>query len=272
MKTWGIKSRVIFLSLLPASLSAVMLGLYLMNAQISFLESAVHERGQAIARQLAPACEYGVFAGNRAILESLARAALHETDVRSVTIMDEAGKPLASAGKLAQSLAPPSRQTPAMSTARLDNLLSITAPIYHSRVVMEDYIGEAATGEAPRAARQPVLGWVNIELSLESTTAQKNRIIVSSLLITLFGLAIAAVLGRYMARGVSDPILHLADTVRQLGEGKLETRARTDNRGEIQVLESGINTMAARLQEAQDRLQERVDQATAELRTTLDQL
>ena len=75
MKTWGIKSRVIFLSLLPASLSAVMLGLYLMNAQISFLESAVHERGQAIARQLAPACEYGVFAGNRAILESLARGA-----------------------------------------------------------------------------------------------------------------------------------------------------------------------------------------------------
>ena len=292
MKTWGIKSRVIFLSLLPASLSAVMLGLYLMNVQIGFLESAVHERGQAIARQLAPACEYGVFAGNRAILESLARAALHETDVRSVTIMDEAGKPLANAGKLAQALAtPPRSDKPAITTTRADNLLSITAPIYQSRVAMEDYIGEAADGPslargprldpigeaatdaAPRTVpSRPVLGWVNIELSLEGATVQKNRIIVSSLLITLLGLAIAAVLGRYMARGVSDPILHLADTVRQLGEGKLETRARTDNRGEIQVLESGINTMAARLQEAQDRLQERVDQATTELRTTLDRL
>lgn len=310
MKNWGIRSRVILMSLLPATAIAVMLGLYLMNVQIRELDKSMLERGHAIARQLAPACEYGVFSGNRTILESLARSALYESDVRSVTILDEVGRPLANAGKLAQTPVPPARSDkPNITTTWSDDLLSITAPIYQSRVAMEDYIVEAADGPSPargpglaptgesadgqsptrgprpgsvggaatdtasRAAiSRPVLGWVNIELSLEGMTAQKNRVIVSSLLITLLGFAIAAVLGSYLARGVSNPILHLADTVRRLGEGRLDTRAHTDNTGEIHTLETGINTMATRLQEAQERLQERVAQATIELRDALAQL
>ncbi len=272
MKNWGIKSRVILISLLPASLIAVMLGLYLMNVQIRELENSVHERGRAIARQLAPACEYGVFSGNRAILESLARAALYEADVRSVTIADESGKPLASAGKLVTTPIGAAARPAEITSKRAGDVLSVTAPIRQTRVLIEDYIGEAATGDSRPSAPPPVLGWVRIELSLEGSAARKDRIILSSLSITLLGLLIAAVLGWYMGRQVSAPILHLVDTVKQLGEGRLDTRARTEDSGELRVLEGGINIMAARLQESQERMQERVRQATEELRGALNRL
>ncbi len=272
MKSWGIKSRVILMSLLPASLIAVLLGLYLMNVQIREIDESMHERGRAIARQLAPACEYGVFSGNRAILESLARAALNETDVRSVTIADEAGKILASAGKQALSPIVTAGRAPTITGERVNDVLNVTAPIHQTRVPIEDYIGEAGAGANPRTSTAPVMGWVRIELSLAASAAQKNRIVLSSLSITLLGLLVAAALGWTLGRQVSDPILHLVDTVKQLGEGRLDTRARTDDGGELRVLEGGINIMATRLQESQERLQERVRQATEELRGALDRL
>ncbi len=271
MKSWGIQSRVILMSLLPASLIAVMLGFYLMNVQLRELDDSLEERGRAIARQLAPACEYGVFSGNRTILEALARAALNETDVRSVSIADEAGRLLASAGKLAQPAIETAGREPAIASRRTADVLSIVAPIQRTRVPIEDYIGEAVGG-VTRTAFPPVLGWVRVELSLEATAAQKHRIVLSSLSITLLGLLVAAALGWLMGRKVSRPILHLADTVKQIGEGGLEARAHGTEGGELRTLEDGINLMAGRLQVAQDRMQEQVKQATTELQDALERL
>ncbi len=68
MKNWGIRGKVLFLALAPAALIAAALALHFVNSRITDLEQSLRERGLAIARQLAPASEYGVFAGNPPLL------------------------------------------------------------------------------------------------------------------------------------------------------------------------------------------------------------
>ena len=96
------------------------------------------------------------------------------------------------------------------------------------------------------------------------------EVIVNSLLLTLLGLFISVVMALRIGRTVSEPVLGLTGAVRKLEAGHLETRVRVISGGELGVLEQGINAMANALEEAQGQLQEQVEQATAELRETLE--
>jgi two-component system sensor histidine kinase BarA len=260
------------LSLAPALIIAVLLAFYFISTQIANLERSLVERGQAIARQLAPASEYGVFSGNREILGGLARAAMKEADVRRIAITDAAGKLLIGVGRSAPPTPTPPPDISDISTTVLEDCLIFHAPIHSSQVAVEEYMHPPGPGAGSGEPERAPLGWVHVELSLESTLAHKKEFILRSLLIMLLGLSATAVLARHMGRKVSDPILHLTDTVKKLGEGALDVRARVGTDGEWQTLATGINTMAANLKEAQGHLQERVQQATEELRTALARL
>ena len=58
--------------------------------------------------------------------------------------------------------------------------------------------------------------------------------------------------------------------VEKIKDGNLDARVYTGARGELSRLESGINTMAASLKCAHEELQQSVEQATADLRQTLE--
>src|SRR5512147_545041 len=74
MRPLGIRAKVLLLALLPAAVSALLLGGYQLLTATQALQQALDERGQAIADQLAPTAEYAVFSGNTPVLEQLAQA------------------------------------------------------------------------------------------------------------------------------------------------------------------------------------------------------
>jgi signal transduction histidine kinase/HPt (histidine-containing phosphotransfer) domain-containing protein/ActR/RegA family two-component response regulator len=267
VKNWGIRYRVLLITVAPALVIALLLGGYFMTSQISALELTLNERGQAIAHSLAPAAEYGVFSGNRVILESLARATAAESDVRSVAITDTAGNILAAAGLplLSLSRAPSDTLTAAPRLSGDATALVFHSPIRPSHVAIEDYLDASIGGS-------PALGWVYVELSLATTTARRNEILLRGLLITFLVLVATGAVGHHLGREVSDPILDLKDTVKRIGQGDLEAEARTDAGGELHLLAEGINTMAGSLRKSRDQLEVRVQQATAELRNALSVL
>jgi len=86
-----IRQKLLVVSLLPAALAATLIGLYGIVTRVLELEEALESKGQAIANQLAPAAEYGVYSGNLVALRRLVEAAAREPDVRSVTVTDAAG-------------------------------------------------------------------------------------------------------------------------------------------------------------------------------------
>lgn len=268
MRSWGIKGRVLFLALAPALLIATGLTVHYINTRLRDIEQSLHERGFAIVRQLGPACEFGVFSGNRDILNRLAQATLQEADVTSVTITDRDGRVLGMAGRAFAE--PPLRATTTLTQPDITEhpqSLVFSAPIFQSQTEVELYLdpGQAAINQSIEIKK---LGHVVVEISRLPSLAKKNQLILSSTLITLLGLVISALLALRMARQVTQPIMVLASAVARIGKGHLDTHVQTGASGELGTLENGVNNMAIALKAVQDAQEER----RAILATVLDSL
>lgn len=255
MNHWGIKGRVLFLALAPAVTIAAGLTFYDIHTRLEDIEQSLKERGFAIVRQLAPASEYGVFAGNTDTLARLARGTLQEADVDSVTITDQDGKILVTEGH-AQAF-PPLVTTGSLKRPEVTEhptALVFSAPILQSQTEVENYLDQQ---DLQARDNSKVLGHVVVELSRLPSGAKKNQITLNSLLITLTGLAISALLALRMARQVTQPIMTLAGAVATIGRGDLAVRVQTGSGGELATLERGVNNMAVALKAVQDAQEER---------------
>jgi two-component system, sensor histidine kinase len=258
MKNWSIKTRALFLALMPAAIIAAVLGTYFTALRISDMDESLRERGFALARQLAPASEYGLQWGNRSVLQKLADTALREADVNAVTITDASGAVLVSS-RAGQS-------GPGGTGGSSGPLEAEPAPLLVTASVdpIDLMPGEAAQ---PGAAGRPgaKLGTVTVEMSRRITLARKNRALGASVLLGLLCLAATALLALRMSRAVTQPIAKMTDIMHELGRGNLEARVAPSSAGELASLERRVNEMAAQLKEARDHLERRVEEATREL-------
>ncbi len=263
MKQLGIKGRVLLLALTPAALIAVVLATHAINGRIADLEQSLRDRGLAVARQLAPAAEYGVFSANREILQHLTDAARREADVNWVVITDLDNTVLAASGTPGH--------LPAVSdahaglrfaVAETPQTLVFSAPVQLTQIEFEDI--DASGGIAPRE-RLKTVGRVYVEMSRRSTLARKNQLILNSLTITGIGLLLAGLFAARMSREVTQPVLRLAEAVKEIGAGNLDARVAEESAGELRELERGVNAMAASMKQSHEHLQDRILEATARL-------
>ncbi len=76
MRRWGIRKKVLVVTLVPTLLTTLMLGLFFTYSWVNNIESLLKDRGESLSRQLAAGSEYGLFTANRSLLSSLSNALL----------------------------------------------------------------------------------------------------------------------------------------------------------------------------------------------------
>jgi len=86
----------------------------------------------------------------------------------------------------------------------------------------------------------------------------------------LLYLCIGTLYAFQIGRNITRPILALAEGIDKIKSGALNTRVKITAYRELEILESGINTMAQTLEFAHTELQNKVEQATLSLRRTLE--
>jgi len=246
--------RVLLAATVPAIAIAVVLVWYFTQSRLSDAEQELRERGVAIARQLAPAAEFGVFSANRDILQQLVEAAARETGVVGVSVVDFSGAALAASGKSPSRFWVGSPPRAARLADETDKALVFVAPVLQLHAFFEDVFSDNLEAPPPRSA----IGTVLLELSRESLEARKDELLLNAVLITIFGLAVAAIVARLLARGVTSPVMKLADVVSQIKQGRLEARSGVEATGVLRLLETGINDMAESLLEARRDLERRI--------------
>lgn len=265
MRRWDIRTRVLLAAIIPATLIAIVLAWYFTRTRLAELDESLQARGHAVVRQLAAASEYGVFSGNRDLLRQLVESALREDEVAGVVILDAGGETLAGGGRAITPVAKPldSRSRSAVLHADREHIVFI-APVGQQPIARDELfeMAAAARGRAPDA---PILGTVLAQMSREGVEARKSEFIRGAATITLLGLLVAGFLARWLARGVTRPILELADTVAEIERGNLSARAHVRAAGALKLLERGVNDMAESLKEARGDLEQRIAEATAEL-------
>jgi two-component system, sensor histidine kinase len=265
MKKWPIRQRILFLAIFPVFVISLLLSSLLIYGGISEIDDALKARGKIMARQLAPASEYGAFSGNFEILQGLVQSVMKEPDVKAVVITDAREKILAISGN-------PSAFQPGMARELDDGrvidgengALIFGAQIYQNAIEIDDFgLTDPNDRRVTGNRERKLLGRVYLELSKESTQARKNRFVAIGALIGLLGIIGAFLLALRMSRDVTHPLSRLHDAVMEMTRGNLEARVATGSGGELAQLEDGFNHMAEELSVARAAMQARIDEITA---------
>ncbi|HAT7506633.1 TPA: two-component sensor histidine kinase BarA, partial [Citrobacter braakii] len=116
------------------------------------------------------------------------------------------------------------------------------------------------------------LGYVALELDLKSVRLQQYKEIFISSVMMLFCIGIALIFGWRLMRDVTGPIRNMVNTVDRIRRGQLDSRVEGFMLGELDMLKNGINSMAMSLAAYHEEMQHNIDQATSDLRETLEQM
>ncbi|MCW8868571.1 MAG: ATP-binding protein, partial [Marinobacter sp.] len=109
-----------------------------------------------------------------------------------------------------------------------------------------------------------------VEMSHIRTEKETYKALLISLLLILGGVILSMAIALRLSRAFTNPVFELNEAVAKLKEGKLDTRVYTGAGPEFEQLESGLNAMAEELSKAQAEMQQNIDQATEDLRETLE--
>lgn len=268
MKNLGIKSRVLFLATVPALLFTLILVGYAFTNIFGFLNKSLHDRGEIIASQLAPAAEYGVIAGNRQILQQLTKQALeNEPDLKTVVIIDNQGELLALSGVELDKEYIPHILDEDIHTLSQKKEVVFTSPIYRSVVEVDDF-SQSNPQNTQKQKTQDLerIGYVYVELSYKTLKSIKYNFVGKVFAIGLLGLLLSILLALRLGRNITHPIQEIARAVNKVREGELAQVLSEDSSGELRTLQKGFNSMSASLQHAHDLMQDRINDATSLLR------
>lgn len=269
MRHWGIRKKVLVVTLAPTLLTTLLLGLFFTYSWVNNIEALLKDRGESLSRQLAAGSEYGLFTANRSLLTNLSNSLLEEQDVRSITFFTRDGERLLHAG--------PGRTEPVSDTplstdravrfSRDDSTLFVT-PVHLQDLLVESMLDPDAR-EAAGNTPEP-LGWAAVEMSHVRTDKETYQALLISLLLIIGGVLLSMAISVRLSKAFIAPIFQLNEAVARLKEGKLDTRVYTGAGPEFEQLESGLNEMASELSQAQAEMQQNIDQATSDLRQTLE--
>jgi two-component system sensor histidine kinase BarA len=257
----GIKGRVLLLTILPASLMALVLGSYFTWMQLYELQGQLLQRGEMIATELAPLSATSLGRKDKVLLSRIASQTLEQADVRAVSFLDIDRSLLAHAGPSMISPSPIGSGSQLLSSTGNDATRYLLPVFGHQRHL---------TGPIMPDEANTLLGWVDLEISHNGTLLRGYRSLFASLLLIAAGLAMTAVLAVRMSRTINEPLSRIRQAVSQLKDGNLETRLPPLGSRELDELASGINRMAASLQNAQEELQHSIEQATEDVRQNLE--
>ncbi|OYY50214.1 MAG: GGDEF domain-containing protein [Methylophilaceae bacterium 17-44-8] len=262
----GIKARMMLLTVVPTFAITLFLTSYSISKSINTLNDSLSDRGRIIATQVAPASEYGVLSGNITFLQTLIQQTIsREDDIISILITDNEGFRLAVSGQTPYQVKPNRSNDLSVKEINEAEYIVSNAPIIRNKVEIDDfYDGTNNMLEANKRAE--VVGQVYVALSKDSIRATKKSMIWKSLLLGFIGFLVSSLLAYRLGRSITNPIVSMAESVKNLGAGHLNLRVDEDAAGEIKTLQLGLNTMANHIQLAHDNLQDRVHDATRMLR------
>ncbi len=262
----GIRGRVLGLAVVPVSIVGMVLLFQLVSGKIDDLDQSQHVRAASMARQLAPAVEYGVSSGNLEVLQTLLDKVAIEPDVDGVAVFTDKGQKMAQAGmEHWTNVTPKTLPADRIREIETSDRLIYYAPITHTEVRVDDFLPAASAASVQPHSRTRLLGWVGLDVSRNATLRSQRGAVADSLYILLAGLGFSFFLAWWIGRQITRPILSLTYAVSRIGEGRLEERVPITDQAEFGVLQRGINSMASQLQSMHEQMQEKIDRATARL-------
>jgi two-component system sensor histidine kinase BarA len=257
--SFGIRQRVLIITLLPLTMITLLLGGYFINTRLDDAQSALIEKGQTMAQMMATSAEFGLLVGNTEILQGLIRSSTKTNEVDDIVFLTPTFETLVRGNTEGEPL-----NKNAGYPLRKNNQVYFLHPVVATGVDITDTPDFLIEEQEPE-----FIGWVVIVLSEKPTQARQFEILIKGIILAFIGLLVTVFIASRFGQRITNPILGLTHVIEMLQHGHLETRASLSSTGELRSLAQGINRLAQRVQESNQTLESRVDKATKRLRSTL---
>lgn len=272
MTNYSLRARMMILILAPTVLIGLLLSIFFVVHRYNDLQRQLEDAGASIIEPLAVSSEYGMNLQNRESIGQLISVLhrRHSDIVRAISVYDDHNRLFVTSNF---HLDPSQMQLPAgapfprrLSVDRHGDIMILRTPI-----ISESYSpDESAIADAKNTKN--MLGYVALELDLKSVRLQQYKEIFISSVMMLFCIGIALIFGWRLMRDVTGPIRNMVNTVDRIRRGQLDSRVERFMLGELDMLKNGINSMAMSLAAYHEEMQHNIDQATSDLRETLEQM
>lgn len=269
MTKYGLRARILAYTIIPTLLIGIFLAGYFSINRYQQLEDTLIRQGVNVIEPMALASELALTGRNREALNRLL-SNIHRNNsplVKAIALFDDQGNLLVTSNyhkdfnllRLAKGASLPF--TTEVETSK-DGIILRTP-------VLSDNIKTDSTWEDVSTI---TIGYIAMQLTNDSAMLVHYRDSFFAGLIVLLGVSVSALFGVRLIRGVSQPITDMITVIYKIREGRLDTRVHGAFTGEMDMLKNGINAMAKSLSEYHEEMQQNIDQATSDLRETLEQI
>ncbi|MCK6264768.1 two-component sensor histidine kinase BarA [Vibrio sp. ZSDE26] len=269
MTRYGLRARVITLTLAPTLIIGLLLSSFFSFNRYHDLEMQVINSGLNIIEPLAIASEDGMRNQSHEAVRRLISYSHRKNSkfVRSIAVFDSKHELFVTSNfhpNFESLTFPKDQPIPLYGSSHIDdNSLILRTPI-----LPESRLAIATETEGESQA----FGYIAIELDLSSLRLQQYQEIVLSVLVLLLGLGLSAIFAMRLMHDVTRPIEHMKNMIQRIRRGHIDVRIEGKMHGELDSLKNGINAMAESLSAYHSEMQHSIDQATSDLRETLEQL
>lgn len=272
MTNYSLRARMMILILAPTVLIGLLLSIFFVVHRYHDLQRQLEDAGASIIEPLAVSSEYGMSFHNRESIRQLVSVLhrRHSDIVRGISVYDENNRLFVTSNyQLDHSLLrlPNGALLPlGLTVSHRGDYLVLRTPIISERYSPD----ESEITEAKPTDN--TMGYVALELDLRSVRLQQYKEIFTSTLLVLFCVGVSMIFAWRLMRDVTIPIRNMVNTVDRIRRGQLDSRVEGFMLGELDMLKNGINSMAMSLTAYHEEMQHNVDQATSDLRETLEQM
>lgn len=277
MKIKHIRTKLISFIILLIVVLTTINNWYFLSSYSKLLYDELKKRGIEIANNLAYTSREGILTGNLfSELTPLVESVKIEPDVAFVTIVNKTGLVLAHSNP--KEIGKVYEDELTKKALLFKNLIEIQKNkqiiIFGSKVRV---IGEGILEKTQEleGKKPETIGAVIIGVSLKNLHLKMNHIFTINLIITV-GMAILGVIFTFLfSTSITKPIRSLTEVAHAISQGEIWRRANVKTADEVGELANSFNQMTTDLinsreevQKAKEHLEERVEEATKEIKKT----
>lgn len=272
MTKYSLRARMLILILAPTLMIGLLLSSFFVIHRYNQLQSQLADSGTSIIEPLATISAYAITHRQMdtipALINTLHRR--HSAIIRTISVFDARNQLLATTNvRNNVTLQPLSGDALAHNKLHLHH--TNDALILHMPIVNDSEFMPGGTTPVLPGTATP-LGYLVIELDTSTIRLQQYQEIFIAALLLLLSLGAAVIFAYRLMRDVTTPIRNMVDTVDRIRRGQLDSRVEGYMLGELDMLKNGINSMAMSLTAYHEEMQQNIDQATYDLRETLEQM
>lgn len=270
MTKYGLRARVLAFTILPTLIIGGLIAGYFTFHRYHQLENNLIDQGINIIEPLAIASEYGMTQHSRESLKRLIGLTHRKNSpfIKSIAVFTQDNQLFVTSNyhrDFSQLRLPDGSIIPALTSVSFNGDDIILRTPIQAETSLDGF-------PLPSDLEPPVIGYISMQLATDRAIVLQYRDAFFAVIIVLIGLAISALFGFRLVKSVTQPITDMVQAVHRIREGRLDTRVSGQLTGELDMLKNGINAMAKALSEYHEEMQQNIDQATSDLRETLEQI